>query len=249
VLNGSSPLRVVGVEGDCYSSSECVLEYLRGEPLFYRRLQENKLTITRKQLTAPNHRQHYQQRLHLREEGGRVFFYLREVRQAEELVARLIRELSKREDHKVDTSWIDTHLDEEVKELRKRPNFNEGQFRKERRALLEGALMRSVYVISGKAGSGKTHALQKVVERIESAGETVTVLAPTGKAALRARQEAKFEDAQTIDRFLFKCRLGICLQDLEAILNPPRAKTDPCRISSLTNPRWSICTNWRHWFS
>jgi ATP-dependent exoDNAse (exonuclease V) alpha subunit len=220
-------LHLVASEGDCYSSSERVLEYLRGEPLFYRRLQENKLTITRKQLTAPAHCQHYQQRLHLREQDNEVFFYLREVKQAEELVARLILELSKRKDHKVNTSWIDLHLDEEVKELKKRPKFDEKQFRKERRDLLEGALKRSIYVISGKAGSGKTHALRKVVEKIESAGENVTVLAPTGKAALRARQEAKFEDAQTIDRFLFKSRLGVCLQDLEAILNPPRATAEP----------------------
>src|SRR5262249_22136520 len=138
----------------------------------------------------------------------------------------LIQELSKRKDHKVDTSWIDDHLDDEVKELKKRPQFNEEQFRTERRALLECALKRSIYVISGKAGSGKTHALRKVVEQITSAGEEVTVLAPTGKAALRARQEAKFEDAQTIDRFLFKSRLGMCLQDMEALLNPPRAKTE-----------------------
>jgi ATP-dependent exoDNAse (exonuclease V) alpha subunit len=220
-------LHQVGSQGHCFSSQDQVLEFLRQEPLFYRRLQQNKLTITRNQLVSVAHREHYQGRLHLTDKDGETYFYLREVRQAEEMVERLVTYLSKRRDHKIDLSWIEQHLAVEVQELQDRPNFDQKQFVEERRALIEGALKRSLFVISGKAGSGKTHALRKVIERLEGEGERVLLLAPTGKAALRARQEAQFEDAQTVDRCLYQARLGACLQELECILSPPAAQVEP----------------------
>lgn len=218
-------LRHVGDDGDCFAQLDRVLEHLRGEPLFYRRLQEGKLTITSKQLVTPTHRKHYQSRLHLVEKEGEVFFYLREVYEAERQVERLVERLLKMADHKVDLSWIDSHLDDEAEALKARPNFDEKRFRFERRALLEGALKRSLFLVSGKAGSGKTHALRKLIEQIQAAGENVVVLVPTGKAALRVQQEACFKEAQTIDRYLYTVGLGDCLQDMELLLDPPSSKS------------------------
>jgi ATP-dependent exoDNAse (exonuclease V) alpha subunit len=220
-------LHQIGTQGHCFSSLDQVLEFLRQEPLFYRRLQKNQLTVTRNQIVSAPHRKHYQARLHLTDKDGQTYFYLREVRHAEEMIEQLVRDLLKRSDHSVDLSWIAAHLKAEVKELKGRPNFDEQQFLKERRALIEGVMRRSLFVVSGKAGSGKTHALRKVIEQLEGAGENVLLLAPTGKAALRARQEAEFTNAQTVDRCLFKARLGACLQELEVILAPPAAEAEP----------------------
>lgn len=47
------------------------------------------------------------------------------------------------------------------------------------------------------------------------------MLAPTGKAALRARMETDFENVQTIDRWIYTNGLGEFVEDLSALSQMP----------------------------
>ncbi|MCF2491123.1 MobF family relaxase [Dyadobacter sp. CY347] len=59
-----------------------------------------------------------------------------------------------------------------------------------------------VSIIRGAAGSGKTTLMREAVKHIESAGKTVTVVAPTSQASRGVLKEEGFEDAETVSRLL-----------------------------------------------
>jgi exodeoxyribonuclease V alpha subunit len=75
-------------------------------------------------------------------------------------------------------------------------SLNDGQA-----AALEGFARRRYSVISGGAGVGKTYAMDAVCSIAESAGVSVELCAPTGKAA-RKLSQATGRSAQTIHRLL-----------------------------------------------
>lgn len=76
------------------------------------------------------------------------------------------------------------------------PELNDDQ----RQAVLR-ALLRRISLISGGAGSGKTFTIRAIADLYEHAGLTVTLTAPTGKAAKRMEQLSG-RPAQTIHRLL-----------------------------------------------
>ena len=76
------------------------------------------------------------------------------------------------------------------------PDLNDDQHR-----AVMGALLRRISLISGGAGSGKTFTIRAIADLYEHAGLTVTLTAPTGKAAKRMEQMTG-RPAQTIHRLL-----------------------------------------------
>ncbi|MBV9921706.1 MAG: AAA family ATPase [Pseudonocardia sp.] len=62
-------------------------------------------------------------------------------------------------------------------------------------------LTHGLSVLTGGPGTGKTHTLGTLVRAARALGLSVQVLAPTGKAATRARAKSG-EDAETVHRFL-----------------------------------------------
>ena len=64
-----------------------------------------------------------------------------------------------------------------------------------------GALNHRVYLITGPGGTGKTYVIDRLVEYFKHQGQSVTLAAPTGKAAKRMEQMAK-HPASTIHRLL-----------------------------------------------
>jgi ATP-dependent exoDNAse (exonuclease V) alpha subunit len=81
-----------------------------------------------------------------------------------------------------------------------------------------------IVVISGYAGTGKTTLLRTLAE-----DEDLTVLAPTGKAAVRASEVAPSVDAQTIHRWLYDVeedpQTGKLRSRVRADVMTPRNKT------------------------
>lgn len=59
-----------------------------------------------------------------------------------------------------------------------------------------------VSIVRGAAGAGKTTLMKEAVAKMEQAGKTVTVLAPTAQASRGVLREEGFENAQTVARFL-----------------------------------------------
>ena len=68
-------------------------------------------------------------------------------------------------------------------------------------AAVNYAADKSIVLIAGGAGVGKTHVIKRIVEMYEAANLTVELCAPTGKAAKRMEQVVK-RRAQTIHRLL-----------------------------------------------
>jgi exodeoxyribonuclease V alpha subunit len=222
-------LRQIGAEGHCFATLDAIYENVIEHPLFYKQLfHGRRLALNKQDLISPRHLDHFKSRLSVVPENGEFYFYLREVEYAEDLVEKVVTSLTGRKrDHKIDLDWIDTYIAEESKQLQEIPDFDVEQFKSERKMLLTGALQKSFYVITGKPGSGKTQVLAKIIEKLREAGEDVTVLAPTGKATLRLKDATQFEDAQTIDMFIWKAGYGNCLDNFENILTLRRTSETP----------------------
>lgn len=188
-------------QGHSYLSLEQIFEAIKTYPLFYK----EKLGLSKQSLSQEPYTAHFSERFSLVERENETFVYLKEIHAAEQFIQNLIQTLISREEYDVDIKWVNEYLAEEAKHLSKEnKSFQKDIFLDERSQLLSGALKHSFFVITGRPGSGKTKALQKVIEIFEEQNEEITLLAPTGKATLRARKEAGFKHAETIDRFL--CR-------------------------------------------
>lgn len=210
-------LNQIGNQGHCFASLDGLYEYVIQHPLFYRVIDKQSLFLNKLELVTPRHRNHYALRLSIVDSDGETYFYLREVKYAENLIEQIAKELLDRKDYKLDLSWIDGYLVEESKELQKNQLFDVNQFISERKKLLEGLLSKAFFINTGKPGSGKTRALKIVINKLRQMGESVTVLSLTGKAVLRIKEETEFEDSQTIDMFIIKSGFSDCLDNLESL--------------------------------
>ncbi|MDP3774542.1 MAG: AAA family ATPase [Gemmatimonadales bacterium] len=70
---------------------------------------------------------------------------------------------------------------------------------------------RTVLVLAGAAGTGKSAVMNVLIEKLASAGVNVTLLAPTGKAAARLKQ-ATGRETSTIHGFIYgsPAQAGVC---------------------------------------
>ena len=194
--------------GHSFAPLRVLTEEAKSHPLFYR----DSIALSDEQFLSDEHLAHFRQRLHVHEVDGQYFFYLQHTREAEEIVARYVTERLGLPPLKVRVDWLDGYLDKEAEAIAAQiADFDAAGFRTERRRLMEGALQRAIYCVTGRPGSGKSQALHALLDHFERAGERSTVLAPTGKAALRLSGEARREatwTAQTIDRWIFASGLG-----------------------------------------
>lgn len=212
-------LRRIGEKGDCYARLDDMYEWLTSYPLFYK----EELHLDKDALHEPDseHLPHFKERLTIVRNKDEIFFYLNEVRAAEDLVKETVLELLGRSDHDFTISRLEEFVATERAKLENDiPAFHGEQFTRERIRLLNSVLNKSFYVISGKPGSGKTKVLKKIIDELHDKGEAVTLLAPTGKATLRLRNATGFKDTQTIDRYIYSCGCNDILEDLESLVFP-----------------------------
>ena len=193
--------------GHTFAPLSMIVDEAKAHPLFYK----DSIALKDEQFLSEEHLAHFRQRLYVQNVDGQHFFYLQETKDAEDIVARFVNERLKGSDLSFDLTWLDTYLDGECAVLSKQiGQFDAKSFTAERSRLVEGALRRRIYCITGRPGSGKTQALQEILDRLQEAGESAIVLAPTGKAALRLSAEAGSDatwKAETIDRWIARSGL------------------------------------------
>ena len=213
---GPERLRAFAVEalnrnealGHSFAPLSVLVEEAIAHPLFYR----ESIALTDDHFLSDDHLAHFRQRLFTRESEGLHFFYLQETKDAEDIINRFVAQRLALPDLKVELDWLDDYLNEEAREIAARiSNFDPETFKEERHRLMDGAMRRRFYCVTGRPGSGKTQAVHELLNRLEELGETATVLAPTGKAALRLTGEARsgtIWKAETIDRWMFRSGFG-----------------------------------------
>lgn len=205
-------------DGDCYAPLVDIYNYIMEFPLFYREeinLPQDDLVLNEKYQT------HFAEKLHTVQNRHGYYIYLNEIYQAEQFIKNKIQYLLERKDKPSKILNLEGFLEGEANKLELDiKNFPRKQFCHERKKLVEGAITKSLFVILGKPGSGKTQALKKVIAEIKNNDENVTLLAPTGKAALRLKEATGEESAKTIDRLIYAERWDDILDDFENFILP-----------------------------
>jgi ATP-dependent exoDNAse (exonuclease V) alpha subunit len=210
--------------GHSFAPLAVLLEEASAHPLFYR----DKIALRADQFLSPEALKHFAHRIYVKEVDGEQFFYLHETKHAEEIVNRYVTECLAALDRRVDIAWIAPHLEAEASQLAaKIERFDAASFKAERRQLMDGVLQRRFYCVTGRPGSGKTQALRALLNHLESIGESATVLAPTGKAALRLNEEptsGRNWKAETIDHWIFRSGLAPYIDGRAALKDMQRSE-------------------------
>ena len=207
--------------GHTYSALQEVVDESRNHALFYR----SQLAVDAKHLLNDQALEHFSKRLRIVQHDGEHFFYLEEAKKAEEQVEQFVAHLVAQPTLKANLDWLGPHLDEEARALAEHlPNFDAELFKSEREQLVTGVLQQRLFLVTGRPGSGKTRALKDIIGHLDSVGEKVSVLAPTGKAALRVRNEETAATVETIDRWINRTSLRRYMDDLSQLPSMAKSK-------------------------
>jgi len=142
-----------------------------------------------------------------REDGsGRLYLYLNEVFEDERLIERTLKALATRADiqlrQPVTAEKFYDMLYRNESKLSSLPEYS-AAIQKQSEVCAE-VFRKGLCVISGAAGTGKTSLVSEIIKKIrqtEGAGVSIRLLAPTGKAAERIRENTGHQ-AMTIHSFL-----------------------------------------------
>ena len=213
------------VQGHCYDDADSIMQTLIEQPLIYK----TNVQIDQSALDGKDadYNGHFIEKLHLATQEGKVFFYLKEIWEAEDRLRTIVDSLTKRKDHPAIRKFTPTkYVESSVKALAQLPGFEDAQFRAERQLFFQNVFRKSLFLLTGRPGSGKTYEVSKIIEVLRGNGEEVIVLAPTGKAALRLTQNIAQHTtldlkAETIDRFIFSRKFGWANDDPERLSQLP----------------------------
>ena len=131
--------------------------------------------------------------LYVYEKNGRDFVYLEDYYIAERYIADrigVVQDFSAPEDQEIFEKMIDTQQQEQGM-----------QYAALQRKAIVTALSRSIMILTGGPGTGKTTTLNAIIELYEKQGYRVMIAAPTGRAASRISDLTGYE-ASTIHRML-----------------------------------------------
>jgi len=214
----------IGDSGHCYDSVDSILKDLYEHPLIYKN--EIKLDDDALLKLEDDYRNHFVQKLFIKETKENKYLYLQEVKKSEEMIEQLINKLTTKKNSPKKQIDIDVHIKHSLNELNDIVKTKEQKelFAAERKQLYKNIFGNSFYLLTGKPGAGKTYETSKIIEHLHNIGEDVLVLAPTGKAALRLTENIKKYtslndiEAKTIDKFIYDSKFGWCYEDWDGTL-------------------------------
>jgi ATP-dependent exoDNAse (exonuclease V) alpha subunit len=217
-ISESSPERIRGLiieylwylesQGHTYDNLRNIVKSIRESPLIYKmevKIDENGIMNLEEEYLS-----HFQERLHIEAVELEKYVYLKELYRAEQKIKNIIESLLNRSSHPDPNIDYMNHINTSINTLKNRiKDFEENQFLKERTQLYKNILSNSLFLLTGKPGSGKTYETSHVIRYIKKLNQGLVVLAPTGKAALRMSENIKLNTgidikAITIDRFIYE---------------------------------------------
>ena len=173
------------------------------------------------------YKSHFKERLHIEPVAKENYIYLKELYRAEDRIKEKIIQLINRPPHPDTSPDFKKHINDSVIDLKKKiKDFDETQFREERQKLYENIFSRSLFLLTGKPGSGKTYETSHVIKHLKSLNQGLEILAPTGKAALRISENIKNNTgleikANTIDRYVFENGFWWAYEDWDRLHDLP----------------------------
>jgi len=217
-------LKQIGTSGHCYDAVDSILRDLYEHPLIYK----NEIRLDDEALLKleDDYRNHFIQKLYIKETPENKYLYLQVVKKSEEMIEKLIDKLTQKRNAPKKQIDIDVHIKQSLEELKDIVKTEEQKtlFTSERKQLYKNIFSNSFYLLTGKPGAGKTYETSKIIEHLHTIGEDVLVLAPTGKAALRLTENIKkytsltHIEAKTIDKYIFESKFGWCYEDWDGTL-------------------------------
>jgi len=211
--------------GHTYDNLQNILNSTREYPLIYKtevNIDENGILDLEDEYCS-----HFQERLHIEPVEQEKYVYLKELYRAEQKIKQRIEFLLNRDPHFYPDIDYRAHIETSVKTLKRSiTEFDEKQFRKERAQLYENIFYNSLFLLTGKPGSGKTFETSHVIRHLKALNQGLVVLAPTGKAALRMSENIKINTgleikAVTIDRYIYEHGFWWAYEDWDRLHNLP----------------------------
>lgn len=213
--------------GHCFDVDKDIIKIIKDYPLFYK----SDIKIDEEAILSleDDYKAHFEERLYLnRTQSSNTFYYLKEVKFAEDVIKNAFLRLSKLT-HSNGTSGFSEYIRRSIDNLtEKNPKFNSSLFAEERGQLYSNIFEQSFYILTGKAGSGKTEETCKIIDSLtKQLNQSVEILAPTGKAVLRISENLKKRGItngvapKTIDKFIHEKDFGGLFNDADytGILN------------------------------
>jgi ATP-dependent exoDNAse (exonuclease V) alpha subunit len=192
--------------GDCFDDAGSVEEALKDYPLFYKAGEEYTLRkdilleVTGAKLI------HLEEKLQVIPANDTRYFYLKWLFDYEKDIEELFTTLLNEPDNTKSYSDFNQHLNKSVKKLSDtlKDKFDRNNFTEERKKLYENIFRKRLFVLAGNPGSGKSFELLNIITDLVAQNESYLLLAPTGKAALRLKNDLDFPgiEASTIDKLL-----------------------------------------------
>jgi len=192
-------------EGNSCLTREDIIERIQEYPLYY--ILE-KLRVDANVLSDYEKQSIFKERFLIKEDiaENQIIYQLNTIRGIENTVEQFVDKLL-RKTHTVDSKAIEEIIKLECELFKDKLDVNE------RKCLYSNSLKSGLFALTGKAGSGKTHAVVNLIKKFMEAKKLpVFVFTPTGKANLVIRGRLKklglHKDSRirvsTIHRFLYR---------------------------------------------
>lgn len=198
--------------GDCFDEAENIETAIKNYPLFYNAggnyiLPKNfLLKLTDDTLL------HFSDKLKVISANDTRYFYLQWLYEYEKELEKVFQTLLDEPNNTKFYSQFDNHLKNsklKLSALLEKENIRK-TFEEERTKLYKNIYQKRLFVIAGNPGSGKSYELLNIIKDLEEQRENYLLLAPTGKATLRLKNDDDFKgvEASTIDKLIADIKSG-----------------------------------------
>lgn len=198
--------------GDCFDEADQIEVALREYPLFYKAGEEYVLPKNFLLEATGDYLIHLEKKLKVVPANDTRYFYLDWIYEFEKNIEAAFHTLLNEPDNTKSFRDLKGHLNKSIKKLTDNlhEKFDSQTFIEERQKLYENIYRKRLYVLAGNPGSGKSFELLNIIKDLQAQGESYLLLAPTGKAALRLKNDIEFPDieASTIDKLMADIKTG-----------------------------------------
>ncbi len=197
--------------GDTYLTRGEILEEIKDYPLYY--IGED-LQIEESKLRDYEALQTFKEKfiLNTEPETGETIYQLKSIRTVEDTIEKFVKTMLKKQ-YSVspdDEDFIQEAIKDDLS--RAQIKVDEDSLKKERETLYRNAFEKGLFIVSGRAGTGKTQAIVNLIKYFREKGKgRIFVFSPTGKSNLVIRNRLRdlglhndpMVKVSTIHRFLY----------------------------------------------